>query len=148
MIVACHVPLVSIREESVMIESFGLPTYKVAEPGMREILQHHRHHVSAVLSGHVHLSGVVHQQEIAHISVSGTAGLPHDVALHSVYPDALDTQLISLPESTHTPSTNIHGITYHDRDMTDSTHPEHLSYLSGNPDERQLSTPWKQPLSP
>lgn len=147
-IVACHVPLVPIREEPVMIESFGIPTYKVAEPGMLSILQNHRHHVSAVLSGHVHLSGVVHQQEMAHISVCGTAGFPHEVALHSVYADSLETQLITLPEDMHTPSTNIHGIPWHDRDMTDSTHPDHGSFLRGNPRERLLSIPWKHPLLP
>lgn len=145
-IVACHVPLVSIRDLAVMKESFGIPTYQTAETGMLEIVEAHRNHVSAVLSGHLHLSGMRQQNGINHIDVCGTAGYPHEIALHTVTSDALYTEFIPLPDELLDPETNIHGAPWHQRDFTDSTHPEHSSYLRGLPHERQICTPWKTPL--
>ncbi len=145
-IVACHVPIVAMREEGALIESFGLTTYKVAEPGMAQILQTHHHHVAAVISGHVHLSGVVHEYDIAHIGVAGTAGFPHDVALHTVYPDALETRFISLPSDILEPTTNIHKSPTTGLDATDATHTDYMSYLRGNANERFVRTPFKIPL--
>jgi len=145
-IVACHIPVVPMRDEAVLKSSFDLPTYKVAEPGMLSIIEQHRHHVSVVLSGHLHLSGVVRQNEINHIDVSGTAGYPHDIALHTVARDELITEFIALPDELHDPSTNIHGKPFQDQDFTDPTHPDHCSYLRGRTDERTVRTPWKLPL--
>lgn len=146
-VVACHVPLVPIRDHAAIKASFGIPTYQVAEPGMLKIVEEHRSHVSAVLSSHLHLSGVVCQNGINHIDVCGTASYPHEVALHSVFADAMETQFIPLPDELGDPETNIHGRPFHDHDFTDDQHPDHASYLRGNSAERLVVTPWKQPLS-
>lgn len=145
-IVACHVPLVPIRDLPVMQQSFGIPTYQVAEPGMLQLVEQHQDHVAAVLSGHLHLSGAVRRNDITHIDVCGTAGYPHEVALHTVTKDSLFTEFIPLPEHLHTPSTNIHGRPFNRQDFTDSAHPEHSTYLRGTEKERHLCTPLKRPL--
>lgn len=145
-IVACHIPVVPIRDEEVLKSSFDLPTYKVAEPGMLKIIAEHRDHVSAVLSGHLHLSGVVSQNGINHITVSGTAGYPHDIALHTVTREAMITEFIYLPDELHDLSTNIHGKPCQDQDFTDSNHPDHRSYLRGHPEERTVSSRLKLPM--
>ena len=135
-----------MREEAILKRSFDISTYKVAEPGMLSIVEEHQHHISAVLSGHLHLSGVVRQNGINHIDVSGTAGYPHDIALHTVTRDALITEFIALPDDLHDSSTNIHGKPFQNKDFTDSNHPDHCSYLRGCPDERTVRTAWKMPL--
>ena len=145
-IIACHIPVVPMREEAVLKSSFDIPTYKVAEPGMLNIIEEHRDHVSAVLGGHLHLSGLVRQNGINHIDVSGTAGYPHDIALHTVTREALITKLIALPDELHDPSTNIHGKPFQDKNFTDSTHLDHSTYLRGRVDERTVRTALKLPL--
>lgn len=138
-IVACHVPLLPVRELAVLEKSFGFASHSVREPGVLEIIRAHRHHVAAVLSGHLHLSGVVHEDGIAHIDVCGTASYPHDVALHSVYRDRMETQLVRLPSDLLVPSTNIHGAHRFGRDYTDKGHPDYTTYLMGAASERFVS---------
>jgi predicted phosphodiesterase len=145
-IVACHIPVVPMRDEAILKSSFDIPTYKVAEPGMLRIIEEHRHHVTAVLCGHLHLSGVVQQNEINHIDVCGTAGYPHDIALHTVTRDELITEFIALPDELHDPSTNIHGKPYQEQDYTDPTHPDHDTYLRGRDDERIVRSALKLTL--
>lgn len=140
-IVACHVPLVPLRELDVLTRTFGFASYQVREPGLAEIVRAHRHHVVAVLSGHLHLSGAVWDQGVAHIEVCGTASYPHDVAVHTVYANCLETRFVRLPSDLLVPSTNIHGAHRFGRDFTDAGHPDYTSYLMGNASERLLRIP-------
>lgn len=146
-ILATHVPLVPMRELPVLMESFGFASFVVREPGVLELVRTHRSHVAAVLSGHLHLSGVVHDQGVAHVDVAGTASYPHDVALHTVYRDRLETRFVRLPSDLLVPSTNIHGAHRFGRDFTDVNHPDYTSYLMGGPDERTFSVPLHPVLS-
>ncbi|MBS0663329.1 MAG: metallophosphoesterase [Verrucomicrobia bacterium] len=140
-IVACHVPLVSVRELPVLAQTFGFDSYMVREPGLMEILRAHRHHVVAVLSGHLHLSGTVWVEGVPHIEVCGTASYPHDVAVHTVYPNCLETRFVRLPSDLLVPSTNIHGAHRFGRDFTDAGHAEYTSYLMGHAAERLVRVP-------
>lgn len=143
-IVACHVPLLCLREPEVLAQSFGFSSYYTVEPGLLSILRNHSDHVIAVLSGHLHISGTVQDQSVAHISVSGTASFPHDVALHSVYPEGIETKFIQLPSHLLEPSTNIHGWHRFGRDFTDAQHPDYISYLMGREPERCLRLPFRK----
>ena len=63
----------------------------------------------AVLSGHLHLTGKIQLNQVHHVSISGTASYPHDVAMYSVFPDRIEAEVIRLPSDLLEPATNIHG---------------------------------------
>ncbi|MFN3421554.1 MAG: metallophosphoesterase family protein, partial [Armatimonadota bacterium] len=79
-IVATHVPLIAMRDEEVLKASFGFESWKVRDERMLKIVEKHSERVIAVLSGHLHLTGVKWQKGIAHIVPSGTCGYPADFA--------------------------------------------------------------------
>ena len=147
-IIAAHVPLLPVRESAVLAKSFGFVSHYVREPDLLEIVRTHRHHVVAVLSGHLHLSGTVWSDGVAHIDVCGTASYPHDIALHTVYRNCLRTQLLRLPSDLLVPSTNIHGAHRYGRDFTDATHPDYTGYLMGSAAEREVLVPLRRPPRP
>lgn len=134
-VLCCHIPLVAVREEPVLKTSFGFASYKTMEPEVLEIVQSSR--TRAVLSGHLHLTGKVKVGKVHHVSVSGTASYPHDIALYSVYTDRIEAEIVRLPSDLLTPETNIHGAKRHKRDFTDETHPDYTSYLMGSAAERR-----------
>ena len=140
-IVACHVPLVPLRELPVLTKTFGFDSYQVREPGLMEIVSDRRYQVAAVLSGHLHLSGAVWVDGVAQIDVCGTASYPHDVAVHTVYANCLETRFVRLPSDLLVPSTNIHGAHRFGRDFTDAGHPDYTSYLMGTAEERLIRVP-------
>lgn len=145
-IVACHVPLICVRQPEVLAESFGFASYYTREPGLLSRVRHHADHVAAVLSGHLHLSGVVEDQGVAHVVASGTASFPHDVLLHTVYREGLESRFLQLPSHLLTPSTNIHGWHRFGRDFTDAAHPDYMSFLMGRESERCLRRPFFRPV--
>lgn len=140
-IIACHVPLVCIRDESVLAASSDFPTYKCLEPEILEAIEDESDSVLAVLGGHVHITGCVVQKGIHHLIASGPASFPHDIVHYSVFDDRIDVEVIQLPSNFWVPETNLHGATRHGRDFTDSRHPTALAYIQGNPDERRFSIP-------
>lgn len=140
-IIACHVPLVCVREEEVLAASMGFDSYKCLEPEILEAIEAEADSVLAVLSGHIHLTGSLVQNGIRHVVVSGTGSFPHDIARFSVFDDRIEVEVIQLPSNLWQPETNIHGASRHGRDYTDSLHPTHLAYLMGNPDERTFTIP-------
>lgn len=138
-IIACHVPLVCVRDEAALAASMGFDSYKCLEPEILETIEAEADSVLAVLSGHIHLTGSIVQNGIRHLAVAGSASFPHDIAHFSVFDDRIDVEVIQLPSDLWQPETNIHGARRHGRDFTDSLHPTHLGYLMGNPDERHFS---------
>ena len=135
----CHIPLVAIREEAVLAKSFGFASYRVKEPEILELVEGRASHVRAVLSGHLHLTGMVREKGIAHASICGTASYPHDVALYTVFPGRIEVEVVRLPSNLLAPSTNIHGIGRHGIDYTDTAHADYSSYLMGNRAERRFT---------
>jgi hypothetical protein len=138
-IVCCHIPLIPIREESVLAESFGFISYKIKDSATLDVLQAPEHNVLAVLSGHLHLTGRTVKAGIHHISISGLASYPHDIAMYSVFRDRIDVDVIRIPSDLLTPATNIHGARRHKKDFTDATHPNYSQYIMGNENERSFS---------
>lgn len=145
-IVASHVPLLPVREMPVLEKSFGFPSSVVREPGVLEIVREHRGRIVAVLSGHLHISGTVWDAGVAHINVCGTASYPHDIALHTVHTQALETRLVRLPSDLLEPTTCIHGARRWGRDFTDAGHPDYTSYLMGTASERLVRVPLRRGL--
>ncbi len=136
-VLCCHIPLVPVREEPVLKASFAFSSYKTMEPEILEIVQGKSSHIRAVLSGHLHLTGKVQRGKVHHVSISGTASYPHDMALYSVFPGRIEAEVVRLPSDLLAPETNIHGARRHKRDFTDTTHPDYSSYLMGTPAERR-----------
>jgi 3',5'-cyclic AMP phosphodiesterase CpdA len=136
-VLCCHIPLTPVREEPVLKSSFGFNSYKTMEPEILEMVQAKSSHVRAVLSGHLHLTGKVQSGKVHHVSISGTASYPHDIAMYAVFPDRIEAEVLRLPSDLLVPETNIHGARRHKRDFTDSLHPDYSSYLMGTPAERR-----------
>lgn len=137
-IICCHIPLIPIREEAVLAKSFGFISYAAKDPELVSLVDEHAESIVAVLSGHLHLTGVVVRKGVYHVSLSGTASYPCDFASYDVFPDHIRLRVHSLPKELQTPDTNIHGRRRHGTDFTDATHSTPESYLRGNPSERDV----------
>ncbi len=137
-IVCCHIPLVPLRDEAVLGKSFGFTSYAARDEQLLSLVDQHSESIVAVLSGHLHLTGLVTRHAVHHVAISGTASYPCDVASYDVFPDRVRLRVHSLPDHLLTPETNIHGRPRHEVDYTDSTHPTHESYVKGNSSERAL----------
>lgn len=135
----CHIPLVPIRQEAVLSKSFGFGSYKVREPEVLELVEARGSNVRAVLSGHLHLTGMVREKGIVHASICGTASYPHDVAVCTVFPGRMEVEVVRLPSNLLAPSTNIHGAGRHGVDFKDAGHPDYTSYLMGAAAERRFT---------
>ena len=143
-IISTHIPMVPLREEDVLAASFGFVSYITHDDAMLALIDAHADDVLAVLSGHLHLSGMVLRNGVSHIVTSGTAGYPYDFASYEVYSDHISVNMHTLPEEMHVPSPITHGIPRHEIDYTDATHPTHDLYLRGNPTERSFEIPIPQ----
>jgi len=137
-IICCHIPLVPIRDEQVLRKSFGFSSYAAQDEHLLSLVDQHANSIVAVLSGHLHLTGVVLRNGVHHVSISGTASYPCDFASYDVFPDRLRLRAHTLPKELLTPETNIHGRPRHKIDYADDAHPTHASYLKGNLSERAL----------
>ena len=138
-IMCCHIPLLPIREESVLAESFGFASYKTKDASTLDVLNAPENKVLAVLSGHLHITGVSITDGIHHITIAGLASYPHDIALYSVFSDRIDVEVIRIPSDLLMPVTNIHGTGRHKKDFVDRTHPSYTQYIMGNEKERNFS---------
>ncbi len=137
-ILCCHIPLVPIREESVLKESFGFSSYRAHDEEMLAMIDEYAESILAVLSGHIHLTAAIKRKGVYHIVPSGTASYPCDFASYEVFADRIRVRMHSLPEKWVTPSTDIHGHPRYKTDYTDTRHPTHESYMKGNPLERDF----------
>lgn len=140
-IVCCYIPLVPLRDEAVLKKSFGFVSYTAHDDQLLSLVDQHAESIVAVLSGHLHLTGVITREGVHHISVSGTASYPCDFASYDVYSDRIRFRVHSLPQRLSTPDTSIHGRPRHAVDYTDPAHTTHESYLKGNPSERDAEWP-------
>ena len=137
-IVCCHIPLVPLRDEIVLAKSFGFTSYTAKDEQLLSLVDQHAKSIIAVLSGHLHLTGVVARNGVHHVSIAGTASYPCDFATYDVFSDRIQLRVHSLPQKLLTPNTNIHGRPRHEVAYTDPGHPTHESYVKGNPSERIL----------
>ncbi|MDD4868996.1 MAG: metallophosphoesterase [Kiritimatiellae bacterium] len=137
-IILCHVPLIPLREEAVLAKSFGFKSYMDRDGDTLKIVEEHADSVIAVLSGHLHLTGVVQRNGVYHVSVSGTGSYPCDFACYEVFNDRIHVRVHSLSRKLLTPGTNIHGKPRYKIDYTDADHPTHELYIRGNQAERDF----------
>jgi len=137
-ILCCHIPLVPIREESVLKKSFGFDSYMAHDDQMLAMVDRHADSILAVLSGHIHLTSVVQRRGVYHIVPSGPASYPCDFASFEVFADRIRVRMHSLSEELVASSTGIHGHPRHKIDYTDTQHPTHESYMRGNASERDF----------
>ncbi len=141
-IIVCHIPLVPVREAKVLEKSFGFASWMAHDDLLVQMLEKHRDSVLAVLSGHLHLTGVVSKNGIAHIVPSGLASFPHDIAVFDVFTDYIDVRMVSAPKELAKPDeSDIHGMRRHKVDYIDSDHPTHELYCRGNDSERRFEIP-------
>jgi hypothetical protein len=149
-IILCHIPLVPLRDEAVLTKSFGFRSYMDHDGGTLKLVEAHSDSVVAVLSGHLHLTGVARRNGIVHVSIAGTASYPCDYALYKVFADRIEATIRQLPARLVTPRTNIHGKPRHPRDYVDGQHPTPWQYVAGRADERAFTIPlarWIPPRS-
>jgi len=138
-IVACHIPMVSLREEPILKKSFGFSTYKMLGTGTWDIIRKERETVIAVLCGHLHLTAAAEVDGIMHVCPSGTASYPCDYAHFTVHRDRIDAAMHRVAKDLVTPSTNIHGRRRHKRDFTDDKHATPEEYVAGTEAERKFT---------
>ncbi|HBO42588.1 MAG TPA: hypothetical protein DD670_01360 [Planctomycetaceae bacterium] len=138
--VCCHIPLVPVREKQVLAKSFGFTSssFFAQDNEMLEIVEEHADSVLAVLSGHLHLTGVVRRKGVHHICLAGMASHPSDFATYDVYADRVRVRVRSLPDRLLTPRLNLHGKPRHKVDFTDAAHATPESYIMGNASERDF----------
>jgi len=141
-IILCHIPLIPLRDDAVLEESFGFCSYYDTDPGTLALIEAHASTVIAVLSGHLHLTGVKQQKGIYHIVASGTASYPSDAAVsYDVYRDRIEVQVHELPGDLANAAPTIHGVPRYPHDFTDSDHPTADQYQRGRDDERRFVIP-------
>ena len=144
-ILCCHVPLVPMRDPALLAESLKIESWMTREPEILALVEEHADSVVAVLSGHLHVTGLVCRQSIFHVTVSGTASFPSDYAVYSVFEDRIEVEAKQLPLELLVPATGLHGTHRLGYDMVDDVHPTHAEYLMGTYDERRFAMPIKRP---
>ncbi len=140
-ILVCHVPLIPLRDPDVLRESFGFISYYCLDSELLDLLDEHGQSVRLVISGHLHLTGMVERRGVRHLATAGTASFPHDILLVDIEPNQIAVEVMSLPAALHAPSSTIHGRPRYTHDFTDPNHPDHATYLRGTPAERRFSIP-------
>lgn len=138
-IVACHIPLIPLRDPDILRESFGFLSWHNLDAELLDVLDACGQSVKLVVSGHLHLTGMVMRRGIAHLATAGTASYPHDIVVVDVREGRIDVEVIALPADLHEPATNLHGRPRFHHDYTDPAHPDHATYLRGTPTERRFS---------
>jgi predicted phosphodiesterase len=140
-ILICHIPLVSMRDRDVLHESFGFRSYRCLEVEILDLLDTHGADVRLVISGHLHLTGMVKRRGVRHLVTAGTASFPHDYAVITVTKQGIAVEVRNLPKALHEPASNIHGPPRYVKGYTDPAHKTHQSYLRGLASERKFSIP-------
>lgn len=141
-IVVCHVPLVAMRDRDVLHGSFGFRSYRCLEGELLDLLDSVGSGVRLVISGHLHLTGMVRRRGVCHLTTAGTASFPHDYAMVDVAQDKLQVTVRGLPKALREPKSNIHGPPRYEEGYTDAAHPSALAYLRGRPGERRFTIKW------
>lgn len=138
-ILACHIPLVCVRNQQTLMKSFGFVSYRCLEAEILDLVEGPTSPVRLVISGHLHLTGMCEQNGIKHLVTSGTASFPHDYAVVEVSDKEIAVAVHRLPDFLYEPASNLHGPPRYAKPFTDAAHPTADSYLSGNPPERRFT---------
>jgi hypothetical protein len=139
-IVLCHIPLLPVRDADVLSKSFGFPSDYDHDGGTLALVERHADTVIAVLSGHLHLTGMKMQAGITHFSLSGSASYPSDgAAVFEVFPARVRVAVKRLPGDLARSEPSIHGKPRHARDYTDSVHRTAEDYQAGTAGERTFT---------
>jgi hypothetical protein len=140
-ILVSHIPLVCVREREILAESFGFLSYRCLERELLDLVESPGSNVKLLISGHLHLTGMVERSGIKHLVTAGTASFPHDYALVEIANDSIQVEVRPLPEALHNPASNIHGPPRYEQGYTDTAHPTHEDYLRGSATERSFKIP-------
>jgi hypothetical protein len=141
-IILCHIPLIALRDEATLARSFGFTSYRDPDPGTLKLVDQHAETVIAVLSGHLHLTGMRMRKDVCHFSLCGTASSPADgAAVFEVFPDRVSVGVARLPEDLRRSEPSIHGRPRHERDYVDAGHGSAETYQDGTAEERRFSIP-------
>lgn len=136
-IILCHIPLMPVRDADVLAKSFGFPSDYDRDGGSLALVEQHADTVIAVLSGHLHLTGMKMKAGICHFSLSGSASYPSDgAAVFEVFPDRVDVAVKQLPDELARSAPSIHGKPRHAEDFTDADHASGEAYQAGTAGER------------
>lgn len=148
-IIFCHIPLVPVRDADVLAQSFGFSSDYDRDGGTLALVEEHAGTVIAVLSGHLHLTGMRMQAGICHFSLSGSASYPSDgAAVFEVFPDRVCVAVKQLPEELARSVPSIHGTPRHKQDFVDADHPSGETYQAGSADERTFTVPLPESKRP
>ena len=142
-ILGCHIPLVPVRDETVLNKSFGFKSYAAHDAELLSLVDQHADSLIAVLSGHLHLTGQIQRKGVHHISICGSASYPSDFARYEVYEDRITMQVCQVPCALAQSAPSIHGKPRHSMDFTDALHVNGELYQAGCAEERNL-TIWRK----
>jgi len=141
-ILLCHIPLLALRDEPALARSFGFPSYRDHDAGTLRLVDQHSDTVIAVLSGHLHLTGMKMRRGVCHFVLSGTASYPSDgAAVFEVFPDRVRVVVRQLPQELARSAPSIHGKPRHEQDHVDAEHDSAEKYQCGAPAERAFTIP-------
>ncbi len=148
-ILCAHIPLWPVRDPEILAKSFVHGSETAKDDALASLVAAPSNKVVAVLSGHLHLTGVARVGGLWQIVVSGTASYPCDYACYEVFRDHIRVRMFRLPENLVTPDTDNFGPPLRPVAYADPAHPTHEAYLSGNPSERDFEISLKAfpPLS-
>jgi hypothetical protein len=138
-ILCCHIPIIAVRNEKTLAESFGFPSFHAHDAELLDLVDSHANSIDAVLSGHLHLTGYAMRKGVHHIDIAGTASYPSDYARFAVFDNKIEMNVHQLPKDLNTAAPSIHGKPRHQHDFTDDKHPTPDDYQRGRSDERQLT---------
>ena len=148
-IILCHIPLIAVRDADVLAKSFGFPSDYDRDGGTLALVEQHASTVIAVLSGHLHLTGMKTKAGICHLSLSGSASYPSDgAAVFEVFPDRVSVQVKQLPEELAGAEPSIHGKPRHAEDFVDADHSSGEAYQAGTAVERTFTFPLPESKRP
>lgn len=148
-IILCHIPLVALRDEATLAKSFGFASDYDHNPGTLKLVEQHSDTVIAVLSGHLHLTGMKMRVGICHFSLSGTASYPSDgAAVFEVFADRIRVAVRQLPGDLARSAPSIHGRPRHERDYVDAEHDSAEKYQCGAAAERDFTIPLSERKRP
>ena len=138
-ILCCHIPIIPVRDEKTLAESFGFKSFHAHDPELLSLVDAYASSILAVLSGHLHLTGYTTRKGVHHISISGTASYPSDYARFAVFDNKIEMTVQQLPGDLNNTAPTLHGKPRHEHDFTDTTHTTADEYQRGRPNERQLT---------
>ena len=143
-ILCCHIPIIAVRDEKTLAESFGFATFHAHDAELLDLVDSHASSILAVLSGHLHLTGYAMRNGVPHVSIAGTASYPSDFARFVVFDNKIEMNVHQLPTELSSAAPSLHGKPRHEHDFTDDTHATADEYKRGRSDERRLTIPRKR----